>query len=177
VTTFYSVDVETTGLNPHNRDHQLATVGAIAVSDLGLIGESWYARLRFRDSWEDGTREWWLQQNDVALTEMLDGNRMRPSSAAALFADWVESTSDGHAVFVANPATFDHSWIQRWMTAANVTMPFDYRTLCLRGADWGRNPGPWGLERNGHKSLIPHHALFDAQAQALDLLDLLRATS
>lgn len=79
------------------------------------------------------------------------------------------------ATFVANPCTFDHSWVQRWLTEAGIDMPFHYRTLCLRSADWGRNPGSYGESRTGHASLVPHHALYDAQAQALDLLDLLRS--
>lgn len=176
MTTFYSIDVETTGTNPHDKSHQLATVGAIAVSEQGLLGGSWYQRLRYRDSWDAGTREWWRQQNRAAQDEMFSAeHRLTPKFAARLFVDWVNETRNGgEATFVANPATFDHSWVLRWLTEAKVEMPFSYRTLCLRGADWGRNPGPWGLGRNGHTSIVPHHALYDAQAQALDLLDLLR---
>jgi len=175
MTAFFSVDVETTGLNPFDRSHQLATVGAQVVHEDGLLGDSWYERLRFRDSWDDGTREWWLTQSDEAKREMFsDRARVAPKRAAEDFVGWVGEVTD-HAVFVANPATFDHAWVQRWLTEAGQAMPFDYRTLCLRSADWALDPAaPWGGERNGHRPMVPHHALHDAQAQAMDLLTILK---
>jgi hypothetical protein len=172
MTVFFSVDVETTGLNPFRPEHQLISVGALAVSDDGLIGDRWYDRLDRADTWDPDTREWWLKQNATAKREAFADGGTDPRAAALDFVAWVNDTTD-HAVFVANPSTFDFGWILRWLTEADVDMPFDYRTMCLRSADWGRNPGPWGLERNGHRPIVSHHALHDAQAQALDLLDLL----
>jgi hypothetical protein len=172
VTVFFSIDVETSGLNPFIPEHQLLSVGALAVSEDGLIDERWYERIKDEGTWDEGTREWWQQQNETAKHDIFDIKGVDSIEAAQNFVQWVQGITD-HAVFVANPCTFDHAWVLRWLTSCGEPMPFDYRTLCLRSADWGRNPGPWGLERNGHKPIVPHHALHDAQAQALDLLDLL----
>ena len=173
MTAFFSVDVETSGLNPFVSEHQLLSVGALVVFDEGLIGDSWYERITDAGTWDTGTREWWAQQNERARKEIFDVSGVDPHLAARQFVAWVKDVTD-HAVFVANPCTFDHAWVLRWVTEAGETMPFDYRTLCLRSADWGRNPGPWGLERNGHRPVVAHHALHDAQAQAFDLIELLR---
>lgn len=174
MTIFFSVDVETTGLEPFNPDHKLISVGAVAVSPDGLIGDTWYSRLAYEDSWDPATRDWWMKQNEIARAEaMSDMVGAIPVEAAHDFVAWVQEWTE-HPVFVANPATFDHAWIRRWMYESSLELPFDYRTLCLRSADWGRNPGPWGLERNGHQPVVPHHALHDAQAQAFDLIELLK---
>jgi len=172
MTVYFSVDVETSGLNPFMAEHQLLSVGAQAVDESGEWIGQWYTPLANAGTWDDGTREWWMQQNDTAKAEIFDVVGADPTTAALWFVDWVSGLTD-HAVFVANPCTFDHSWVLRWLTECDQKMPFDYRTLCLRSADWGRNPGPWGLKRNGHVPTVPHHALHDAQAQAQDLVDLL----
>lgn len=173
MTVYFSIDVETSGLNPFVPEHQLLSVGAMSVSSDGLIFETWYERIRDAGTWDPATREWWMEQNPTARSDIFDIKGIDPSEAAKEFVRWVNETTD-HAVFVANPATFDHAWVLRWLTECGEKMPFDYRTLCLRSADWGRNPGPWGLDRNGHRPVVPHHALHDAQAQAFDLIDLLR---
>lgn len=172
MTTFFSIDVETTGLNPFEPSHQLISVGAIAVSEDGLIGDSWYERLAYDvDGWDPDTREWWAEQNETARVEVFATNRSDRREAAADFIRWIDEYTQ-HAVFVANPCTFDHAWVLRWLTECGERMPFDYRTMCLRSADWGRNPGEWGLSRSGASPIVPHHALHDAQAQAIDLLTL-----
>ena len=176
MTVFFSVDVETSGLNPFVSDHQLLSVGAVALGDDGLFLERWYERITDEGTWDAGTREWWLQQNAEARRDIFDIEGLDRFEAATSFVGWVNDITD-HAVFVANPCTFDHAWVLRWLTECGRKMPFDYRTLCLRSADWARNPGPWGLDRNGHQPVIPHHALHDAQAQALDLLAIITANA
>ena len=176
MTVFFSVDVETTGTNPVDPTHHLTSVGAIVVYETGLLGPSWYCRIDYPDEWGEGTREWWLSQNKAAKQEQFTTDRADPKLSAIQFVQWVESqvAEDEEAIFVANPATFDYAWVLRWLTVFGIQSPFHYRTMCLRSADWGRNPGQWGLPRDGHKSVILHHALADAQAQAMDLVDLLR---
>lgn len=177
--TYFSVDVETTGTNPFNHDHQLATVGAIAVDEHGLILGSWYKRLEYNDTWDADTKTWWLQQNQIAKNEMFSTkDRHIPYLAALDFSRWViglagSMPGDHDNVFVANPSTFDFGWIQRWFHQAWATTPFGYRTMCLRSAAWGRNKTSWLDHQRSHKPRVPHHALHDAQAQAFDLLELL----
>ena len=55
-----------------------------------------------------------------------------------------------------------------------VPDPFHYRSLCLRSMKFGMRPrSEWGNDREDHKPAIPHHALWDARAQALDLVQML----
>lgn len=173
MTVFFSIDVETSGLNPFEPEHQLLSVGAVAVSEDGLLMDSWYERIANAGTWDPDTRAWWDGQSERARAEVIAVAGRDAYEAACDFVNWVKSVTD-HAVFAAKPATFDHAWVLRWLTEYGVAMPFDYRTLCLRSADWGRNSGPWGLDRNGHQPVIPHHALHDAQAQAFDLIELLK---
>lgn len=171
MTTFFVIDVETTGLNPFNRKHQLAAVGAVAVTADGLISDWWYEALRF-STWDEVTKEWWSQQNETARAEMRPKLGGDPKIVAVEFVEWVQE-QDTDNVFVANPSTFDYAWVLRWLTEAGLDMPFSHRTLCLRSADWGRTGGQWGLDRTGHRPVVPHHALHDAQAQAFDLIDII----
>lgn len=180
MTAYFSVDVETTGLNPFVRSNRLASVGAVAFDETGLILDTWYEPLRFTNSWDEDTLRWWEQQNPIARQHMGIGDdtavvisRTAPGEAARLFVEWVQQW-DEHCVFVANPATFDHAWVLRWLTEQKWDMPFDYRTLCLRSADWALDLAgrPWDSERNGTRPQIPHHALHDAQAQGIDMLGL-----
>src|SRR5690606_19315646 len=99
---FFSVDVETTGTNPFEPRHQLATVGAVAVSSDGIICGNWYERLVYDTSaWDANTRSWWLEQNQLAKDEMFSTlKRMTPNFAAGEFEGWVRETANG------NPAYF-----------------------------------------------------------------------
>lgn len=178
--TYFSVDVETTGTNPFMFDHQLATVGAVAIDEHGLILGSWYQRLEFDlERWDPETKTWWLGQNQLAKNEMFSTKDRKPAYLAAHdFTRWVLDQSkakpgDHEIVFVANPSSFDFGWIQRWFHQAWSTQPFSYRTMCLRSAAWGRNKTSWLDHQRTNKPRIPHHALHDAQAQAFDLLELL----
>lgn len=50
MTTFFSIDVESTGRNPHNKGHKLISVGAQVVYEDGLLGDWWYERLRYTNN-------------------------------------------------------------------------------------------------------------------------------
>lgn len=173
--TFFVVDVETTGIDPLDLyDSFLATVGCVAVHEDSLIGGSWYARLDYPNQWDPETKQWWLEQNTKAKAEMFSTkDRLGYRTAAERFTKFVNDTTQGTAFFAASPVTFDYAWVQRWFRNAGLPLPFHYRTLDLRSALWSFQSGVFGEPRRGHQPRIPHHALHDAQAAALDLVDLL----
>lgn len=193
--TYFSVDVEATSTSLTTGE--LLTIGCVKVSSSGLVhGSDFYVRIElgyFPDSIgsfmpppriDPSTHQFWLdqaEQSPKAYEEIFNRDyvRVTPRLAAQMLAEYV--TNHGHAdpannIFVANPTSYDYPWIDHLFTSQGVPNPFSYRTLCLRSAWWGRDRrvDPTKSVR-GHKSAIPHHALEDARAQALDLRDLILA--
>jgi hypothetical protein len=82
-------------------------------------------------------------------------------------------------VFVAHPASFDFAWVQRLLVTYLPDVGnkvFSWRTLDLRSAGWALDPSQRMTDPvRTHKSEIPHHALYDAIAQARDLADIINA--
>lgn len=200
--TFFSVDVETTTTSPISG--HLLTVGIQPVhvydddySNPIISPESLYLRIdrtAYYDSWyadlhdPNSTLSWWLRQNSEAQSEAfrdLDLERIPATEAAALISRFVElvEPSYWHRVFTANPVSFDYPWIDSLYVEAStgnptIRNPFPYRTLCLRSMRFGlSSSNVWSAERAYHDPEIPHHALSDAQAQARDLILILRERS
>lgn len=197
--TFFSVDVETTTTSPHTG--HLLTVGIQPVQIFDenyanpiISAESLYLRIDrtayYADWYADlhdpnSTLSWWLRQNSTAQAEGfrdLDLERISGTEAASLITRYVElvEPSYWHRVFTANPVSFDYPWIDALYVEAgavdpSIRNPFPHRTLCLRSMRFGLNPTQtWKPERDYHDPEIPHHALYDAQAQARDLVMILR---
>lgn len=189
MTTFFSVDVETSGLTPATG--YLLTVGIKPVVWDGVRWEladgSLYVRInRTADlatckHWSAGrgTYDWWsLQADDVRDEAFADPSLVRhaPLIAARMIAEYVTEieSHDESRVFVANPVAFDKMWLTELFDETEVDDPFHYRSLCLRSMKYGlRAHSPWGSDRETHTPKMPHHALSDAVAQAHDLVDML----
>ncbi len=178
MTTFYSVDVETSGTDPFRYD--LLTIGVVCVRESGLIDGGLYARVEHDEvDWDPETYKWWLDQSKRAKDEIFSTVLPRHDvfDVATSLQQFVY-TKGGRGfhdnVFVANPSSFDHAWIRKLFSETGVKDPFSYRTLCLRSARWGAESVAWNEGQRLHKPLVEHHALHDAQAQALDFLDLLK---
>lgn len=181
MTTFFSVDVETTSTNPF--EGELLTVGVVAVSPTGDILDDLYVRIDPLNGlcWDSDTFAWWQEQDIGVRMEAYEDDdllRLYPHQAARLVREFVHKhgcVEDGsnENVFVANPVSFDYSWLVRLFTQSSVPNPFGYRTLCLRSAAWNGSGQTWQLSSRANKSNCPHHALADARAQALDLIDIL----
>lgn len=180
MSTFFSVDVETSSTNPFTGE--LLTVGVVAVDKGGTVLADLYVRLDPLNGieWDEDTKTWWESQEiDVRMEAYEDEDlvRLYPHQAARMIREFVHkhgTVEDGsnENVFVANPVSFDYPWIVKMFTQSNVPNPFGYRTLCLRSAAWAGN-GLWGGKRDTNKPRCPHHALSDAHAQALDLITLI----
>lgn len=192
--TFFSVDVETSGLTPaHGR---LLTVGVVPVRwesveggrrRFEMLDESFYIRIDRAaelalDRWESDPRSsygfWSRQDASVAGEAYADASlpRVTATTAAIMLQDWACSIEpyQEQRVFVANPVAFDKMWVDLLFDEAEVDSPFHWRSLCLRSMKFGLTPGSdWGDSRDGNEPSVPHHALHDARAQAFDLVDML----
>jgi DNA polymerase III alpha subunit (gram-positive type) len=178
MTTYYSVDVETTG--PIAGIHDLLSVGAVALSEDGTIIDKWHGVLDIADDnliWDESTRDWWSSQ-DAVVYEMARNNGEPADVLAAFFVDWVNDSPD--PCFVANPVGFDWPFICYWLYTSEMKNPFGHRPLCLRSMHFGLRKVEWGGERESWgefsiPSKIPHYALEDAIAQAEELRLMLKA--
>lgn len=192
---FFSVDVETTGPTPCCGE--LLTVGAVPVREDGTVLDvSFYARLQYKGhvgSGERATLEWWAQQAEDVHTEAFSERasvfpgtegvvRSSRFDAAASLDAWVrglrEQEGCEQAAFVAHPAVFDWMWVCDLLWAHLGRNVFGYRALCLRSMGFGLGRRVWNEDRTDDPDLYvpsahPHHALYDARAQAEQLSKLL----
>lgn len=181
MTTFFSIDVETSSTNPETGS--LLTIGGVAVDEATrqIVGDSFYVRLGITPRWNPETQAWWHGQHDEAKRELFDKYLVRhdPYTAALMLREWVLDTSphdddDEGRIFVANPVSFDWPWINKLLSSTLVDNPFHYRTLCLRSMRYGAQTAEkWGDRGRSTVPAIKHHALHDARAQAADLINLL----
>jgi hypothetical protein len=193
MTTFFSVDVETTSTNPF--DGHLLTVGVqpvhfdSATLKTALLPEKFYARIDCNrdleiEGWFDGTStsdtyRWWMEQNTEARADSWENTALIRHSApvvAGMLQEWVceVEPSDRDRIFVANPVSFDKAWVDRLFSDTGFVNPFHYQSLCLRSMKFGlRVCSQWVSTRDNHSPKIPHHAFHDAYAQALDLVAML----
>jgi DNA polymerase III epsilon subunit-like protein len=179
--TFFSVDVETTSTNPF-KGH-LLTVGIVTVhfNETWVKGPTFYERLEFPDKldpMENNSLEWWVLQDDEVRGEAFTAYPRNDNEVAALnIANFVRSVEPDYeqSIFVANPVAFDKPWIDKlFADVINSSNPFHYRSLCLRSMKYGMVADPtFGSDRTTHESKLPHHALWDADAQAEDLIEML----
>lgn len=185
--TFFSVDVETSATNPAHG--VLLTIGIVAVvqsptSVEWVIGDKFYVRLAHQDEIVmRGSRyssmKWWDEQGDFVRGEAYENPdlvRHPPFTVAKMIVEFVRSIEPQQesTFFVANPVSFDKPWLDKLFAESDVVDPFHYRSLCLRSMRFGMDPSKgFGNDRTERRSVIPHHALRDAEAQAHDLIDML----
>lgn len=174
---FYVTDVETLSTVPTNG--ALLSVGMVAVNEDAEIVDRLYMRLGYDiNTRSESTYEWWSKQEDDAVREAFDWSldRLSSISAASKIHKFVASLSEkDSSFFVANPASFDYPWIQMLFETTNVDLPFSHRTLCLRSMRYGKYGGTFGEKRGEfHNPKIPHHAFWDAEAEAADLISMLK---
>lgn len=188
--TYFSVDVETTHNGIPARG-VLLTFGAWPIlwqpgAD-PVIGEPFYARVD-RSAWlglfgwydnraTSDTYHWWADQDPAVVDEAWRDRslfRLSPNDAAQEFVNWVKAHAQGEAYFVANPVSFDKPWIDDFLDSSGLETPFHYRSVCLRSMRFGLDVAKgFGGARDRNKSIVPHHALHDAYAQALDFCEML----
>lgn len=177
---YYSVDVETTSTNPFNG--QILTFGMCAINAETLeMSEGLHIPIQYATGGpvDPATYDWWLEQESSTYeTAWGQGQkRFTAKEACQKITDFIlERSSLQESIFAANPVSFDFAWTRKLFTEGDHTLPFNYRTLCMRSMSFGITGGRWGQARaldNPHVSKIPHHALYDAEAQGLDLIDMI----
>jgi hypothetical protein len=201
-TMFFSCDVETTHTDP--REGRLLTLALQPVlweagSEAKVLHDhQFYVRIDQTDFYHEwfqtltdptSTLSWWLKQDERVQDEAfrdLSRERLSPIQAASQLIDFVEGVCAEqcvpipikHRVFCANPVVFDHAWFDAfWHGTVANPKPFHYRALCLRSMYFGlAAQHGWDSWGRTHEADLPHHALSDAWAQALDLKDLLDST-
>lgn len=196
MTTFFSCDVETTSTSPLT-GHLLTLGIQPVVFNENLIVEkhpkTLYVRIDQYDSldeaaidgmWGDPDNDassfgWWAKQNDAAQDEAWrDRKLVRHDmfTAAGMVSEFVRDIEPDRSkrIFVANPVSFDKPWFEQLFWLCDMEDPFHYQSLCLRSMKFGlRAKTPWTAARDNHEPRIPHHALWDADAQADDLIAML----
>jgi hypothetical protein len=185
--TFFSVDVETSAKTVTKG--VLLTVGIVPIyfsRDIwALHPDRLYVRLEqgrtplAANDVEYTSMPWWAEQapevrgeayEDRTLVRhpLLTAARMIDEFVRAIEPEW------GLRIFAANPVSFDKPWLDEVFATCNMPSPWHYRSLCLRSMKFGMDPSKgYGSDRTTRKSAVPHHALHDAEAQALDLVDML----
>ena len=180
----YSFDVETTATVVGAGE--LLTVGCVPVvhTDEGWVKHPQHFYMRV----DNPTRvtcerfsslAWWREQDPevrgeaFADRELLRFDRTTTAKALTEWMSIVEPVWE-RRIFVANPVSFDKPWVDSLFTWADKDLPYHHRSLCLRSMKFGTDPSAgFGSDRTTHQSLLPHHALADADAQAQDLIDML----
>lgn len=158
--TFFSVDVETSGLVPGSKGAELLSIGAVAVSHDGWIVDTFYERIdvSLHSDWylppddayiqalpDDSTLKFWkgVESVDSYVAGEAYADTQLSRSSAYYVADQLEAwvLNFGQTwedrIFVANPVSFDFAWTQDLLRRGAVSNPFHYRTLCLRSMAFG----------------------------------------
>ena len=180
VMTYFSVDVETSGLIPGR--HTLLSIGVVELAS----GAEFYAVIDTRETspddfdlppvkWDPGTLEWFKTQ-EAAYAHLTDPatERHKQRDVAEWLARWVNSFPEPHT-FVAWPVSFDKPWLDILFHDTGVPNPFDYRSVDIKSWICGKFGGGPEVDRDelpeAARALyieaeFPHHALSDARAQA-----------
>lgn len=177
MTVYFSVDVETSGLNVFRED--LLSVGVAVVKDLKIKAAKQYNIEYPYIVWDESTQEWWNERPNI-----LGLNRVRLQSKYEvatqlenLVEEFCEKKKD--RVFVANPTSFDFPWIQHLFHTTKIENPFSRKHLDLRSMCYGlKHELPWGEDRESWdefyvKPDVEHFAMDDALAQARTLIKML----
>lgn len=196
---FFVIDFETSALDPWSGEP--LTLGIVPVTQFGDIADESYhfyaewdtvhimpdwhlpANLTSTEAWWNEKRNsnnelehiaWataWLRDSEILSDEQI-------LNEIDIYVATIEPNKD-ERFLCANPAAFDVMWMNYIFSMYGRSHPFHYRNLCLRsmryGLEYGFSP-EFGNARDEHEldGYIPHHALWDARMEALDLVELMR---
>jgi len=114
----YSVDVETTGLDP--KTCSIVSIGAV---DLQNNDNVFYQECRVFDGAEIAEQA--LKINGFSMEEVLDLNKQTEAEAIFKFFNWLKESP----IMVAHNAAFDSSFIRQAALRAGAKNPFSFRTI------------------------------------------------
>lgn len=164
-----SLDLETMGTRP---GCVILSIGAVSfdVGKDGVIADEFYANVDVLSCLlaglkvDSGTQGWWMKQKSEAC-DVLFSSRISLQSALEAFTAWFKKNECSQVW--ANGPTADVSWMEAAYEAVGLALPWTHRDpRCYRTivelAEIGRD--------DRQKPKIPHYALDDARAQAVDIM-------
>lgn len=168
--SYFSVDVETTGLVPFVHD-----VTSLSVVEL-YSEDSFTCRLIEPENgwqWDPGTLAW-------ARTNIPESNNKYPEFSPEVAVDGIFKLLDQYPkpwTFVGFPASMDYPFMQSvYYRTGSLQMPFHYRTFDVKSYIAGRYNVPFEADRSSINEIvgfelwldpqIPHDPYHDALAQA-----------
>ena len=160
------LDLETMSTIPNAA---ILSIGAVRFSDVG-IADTFYQTVSLSSSMVAGltvdsdTIMWWVGQGNDAI-ESLQKDAIELPEALQAFIEWV-----GEEPFIwSNGANFDSVIIENAMRETDLKCPWHYGNVrCHRTITKLCHNVPKVLP------LVPHHAMEDAKAQSLHLIECLR---
>jgi DNA polymerase III epsilon subunit-like protein len=164
---YVSVDVETSGPNPSR--YSLLSIGACLVAD---IQRTFYVELRPVS--HNFTPEA-LAVSGLSLEELAERG-LPPAEAMARFEAWLAAEVSPHLqpIFVAFNAPFDWMFVNDYFHRFLGRNPFGHAALDLKafymglsGAHWSETTMSYVAARYLGNRQLTHHALCDAQDQAV----------
>lgn len=166
--TIFSVDVETSGLNPILND-----VTSISIIEIETEKHFTCAIDDTTIVWDEETFEW--AKNNIPLSVNLF-DKYDPESACSRIVTFLRQFNTPYT-FMAWPASFDYPFVQKLFSKTPFPMPFHYRTLDLHSMLVGRFGGDVSKGRSDNDGIVPtgiiveptpdtiHNPYYDALAQ------------
>ena len=169
----FMIDLETMGTGPGSA---IMAIGAIAMDfDTLTLGQEFYATINLASHVAIGgvidpdTLVWWMRQSDEARMAVTSGGQ-DIREVLNNFAGYLQYVGGAqHKHIWGNGASFDNVILHAAYVQAGIPLPWNYKgDRCFRTL---RALHP---EVPEVKPTILHHALYDAKAQAQQLLNILR---
>jgi len=167
------LDLETYGVVP---GCPILSIGAQIFDDVnGTLGESFYIAMDSDQSvWglksEPQTVLWWEQRSEEAREVLFDPSRVSLRDGLALFCLWLREQDD--CLIWGNGADFDPPILVKALHMLGYETPWrPYSVRCYRTI---KNLRP---DIKMRSPVVAHHALADATAQAVHLMDIREQTT
>ncbi len=130
--TLFSVDVETSGLNPILHD-----VTSISVIEADTGQDVTFQIFDPTIVWDPSTKEW----ADVNIPDsVFDLGSYDPTSACSRIVTFLKEFPPPYT-FMAWPASFDYPFVQKLFSKTSIPFPFHYRTIDLHSLIVGKFGG------------------------------------
>jgi DNA polymerase III alpha subunit (gram-positive type) len=164
---YISVDIETAGPNPGN--YSLLAIGACTIF---LPEDDFYVEIKPVNN-EFTTEALESSQLDLAKLRV---RGLTPQNAMYSFSQWIQDVTPAgnQPVFVALNAPHDWMFVNEYFHRYLGKNPFGYEALDINAFYMGISGVPWSqtgfryiVSRYPGKLVLSHHALQDAQDQAI----------
>lgn len=171
------LDLETLSLKT---DARVLSIGAVGLDGQFQIVSHFYAPLKIEwllnpeYSVDANTFNWWMQQSSEARAALDIENGLTPSDAVDRFNWWIKANGDPSTMNVwGNGPEFDVVILKHLFQRNHTDWPFIYNRVqsirTIRLLD-----DVLGLDAIWEKARVEHHALYDAEAEALFLQDVMK---